>query len=173
MKKRVMRHSQADDTQPPWWDSNCQTAKGDKYRALDIFRETKKDEDLQKYKELKAHFKSTCSIKQNQHNDDVKNWGNMKNDTDVLCKELKKLRRPKQTNNSITGKEWNDHFQLLFNSSENTTVLDESVKNCIINHDNECDDCNLKTGNEMFNSPITISEAMNSVRIQSLKIAWT
>ena len=60
--RRQFRHSRA-QTQPSWWDEECDRLKKTKYAALRKFRLTNNQCDLQNYKESRNSFKNLYKLK--------------------------------------------------------------------------------------------------------------
>ena len=50
-------------TQPSWWDDECDRLKQTKYAALRKFRLTNNQDDLQSYKDNRNSFKKLCKLK--------------------------------------------------------------------------------------------------------------
>ncbi|KAK6178688.1 hypothetical protein SNE40_011214 [Patella caerulea] len=69
MVKRERRHNYSIPEQPPWWDSDCEKLKSEKFSALDIYRLSNLNVDLVKYKNARNSFKSLCSTKKLKHAD--------------------------------------------------------------------------------------------------------
>ena len=145
--------------QEPWWDSECERLKKDKFKALRYFRNESNYQNLNNYKKLRNRFKDVCRRKkldyQKRNRDElVASRSNM----NLFWRTVKKFRFKKANIfSSIKPQQWISHFKNLL-CIPNLDYLTESI------------DDYRKDGafNDIFNQEFTMSELQNSIKCLKL-----
>ena len=167
--KRVQRKHIAPENkqqQPPWWDDECNQAKISKYCLLNNFRRDKSSDNLKLYIEHKKSFKDLCNIKTNIYKNNM--YTNLKDsvsDRTLFWKNIKSLSSCKSSNPAISGKSWCKYFKELLNV--NVDIDDEFslfIKDYLLEHDEYCEPCSNRPGDDMLNRDITTEEIASAIK---------
>ena len=151
-------------SQPPWWDTECEQLKQDKYRHLKLFRHTNSHDDLNEYIDMKKKFKKLCKTKQLEHNEQVlKELNESCNDTNTksFWQKLKSLTTVRQrATHEIPPRSWYDYFKTLFNADQ--TLDDNGFAEDTVNaHDiYDCENC----ANAQLDDDITETEILCALK---------
>ena len=131
MKSKMFSNIPANNynTQPKWWDKECQTLKSLKNFALREYRRTNDEMYYKRYRSIRNQLKATCKLyrKIYEKNNRVK-LVESRNNVSQFWKLLKGSTIRKSNNIPITGDKFFNYFQSLFekdqNLQNNSNILD-------------------------------------------------
>ena len=103
--------------QPTWWDKECEVAKSRKNRALNTYRKSNTEEDLNLYREQRRIFKNLCNHKEKCYNQLQIDKCLGECDNSNMWQKIKNLTRGAFSTN-ITNTEWVQYFKSLFESAK-------------------------------------------------------
>ncbi|KAK6167154.1 hypothetical protein SNE40_021249 [Patella caerulea] len=166
MIKRERRHNYSiqGPEQPPWWDSDCEKLKSEKFSALDIYRLNNLNVDLVEYKNARKSLKSLCSIKKLKHADrNHDDYVGACKDTNGLRKQVKCFLRKSYTAEIVSAAEWFNYFLDLYNTCD--VNLDGKFEMEIQDSLNCSNPLYLSENqNHILDSPITSNEILSTIK---------
>ena len=137
--------------QPVWYDKDCDNAKKEKYRWLNIFRVTNDKAILLKFKEARNKFRATFNRKREQYfkleND---NLVNSVDDAKQFWQFWKTLKRNISNSHfscsDISPGQCYEHHDSLLNAKGVDSSVNKEFENSVDlflqDHDKNCDQCN-------------------------------
>lgn len=139
-----------------WFDMECKAAKVNKITFLKRFRNSRSDYDLQCYLESRKSFKALCRQKRFLFSRKItEELENTSSDSKVFWKTLKRYFTKPKIQTNITHLQWFDHFNQLFNDTDNPGELVFELN----------EDVNLSdVENTLFNGEITDEEILQAVK---------
>lgn len=139
------------DTQPKWFDKECQKLKIMKYRSLNKFRLLNTTNSLENYKCLKRQFKALCEQKKKKYNDSyIKNISS-KVEQGNPWGVFKSFKRSKGLRNNIKIAEWVNHFEKLLNRAVDDNYTPTETLN------------EIEINTNILNEPISMLEVNLSI----------
>ena len=148
-----------------YWDTECDRLKKNKLRALNYFRKTKRDRDLQVYIAAKRSYNLLLLAKENKYQQKLKQqlYEGMHNEK-TCWNTVKRLKGAKSNNNTIKLDEWSNYFSNLLNVkpcvNEDQMIL---IKEYFNGHDIHCDYC-IENKPEELNARFTIDEINHVIK---------
>ena len=101
-------------TQPSWWDDECDRLKRTKYAALRKFRLTNNQGDLQSYKDSRNSFKKLCKLKKNQFlSRERQKLTEERSNPKKFWETLRKVDNMESSSPNITPNKWLNYFKSL------------------------------------------------------------
>ena len=142
-------------TQPSWWDDECDRLKRTKYAALQKFRLTYNQGDLQSYKDSRNSFKNICKLKKNHFlSRERQKLIEVRSNPKKFWERLRRVDKKERSNPNITPNEWLNYFKSLLFDERQTGPI------------NEQDNTGSWEETDQLNLPITQDEVISSINKQ-------
>jgi hypothetical protein len=105
-------------TQPMWWDAECEEVKRVKYDLLNKYRISNMESDLSRYKSARNKFRVVCNTKEAKMSARISDGelGTM-DDVNTLWRKIKQFLRRGSSNSLVTPSECHAHFETLLESA--------------------------------------------------------
>ena len=142
-----------------WWDDELEDLRKVKYKRLRALKTMHTTKVLDDYRYVRNKYKKLIRQKKLAHKLSLKIKLENCTSTNEFWKEIHSYKNPSSCMNKISSQIWKDYFQILLNT-DNTLNIDHSqhVKEYMLWHDSNCDECKNGALNLDFNRDFSIAE---------------